>query len=235
MLLLGNLSPEYLISVGIVLLFGMGWHEYAHALMANYWGDPTPRNAGRLTPNPLVHINWIGWLMFVVIGFGILGSVPVNPNKMRDVRWGPFWTALAGPLANLVMAVLFGILFRLFVGPSTPGFIQTFLFVGVFYNVLLFFFNLLPFFPMDGWTVVGNLLPTRGVSRKSIPAAIRQNVRPLADFMEQPAIYWHRWSQYSTYVLFGLIILSFALPQLNILGALISQPTITVSFMLMGV
>lgn len=118
MLLFGDISVYSLVAIGIVLLVGMGIHEAAHAYMANWWGDPTPRENGRLTINPIVHINWVGWLMFLLIGFGILGSVPVNPSRMRDEKWGGFWTALAGPLSNLIQATFFAIALRLFAGLS---------------------------------------------------------------------------------------------------------------------
>ena len=108
MLLLGaNLTPVTLISVIVVLFFGMGIHEAAHAFMADYWDDPTPRNNGKLTLNPMAHINWQGWLMIFLIGFGIAGSVAINPSRMRDPRWGMFWTSVAGPISNLLQAIVF--------------------------------------------------------------------------------------------------------------------------------
>src|SRR3712207_3597023 len=78
-----NLTPELLIANLIALLLGMTLHEFAHCYVADLMGDPTPRSLGRLTLNPFVHIHWIGFLMFVLLGFGILGSAPISPWRMR--------------------------------------------------------------------------------------------------------------------------------------------------------
>ncbi|MCS6836274.1 MAG: site-2 protease family protein [Anaerolineae bacterium] len=225
MLLLGSLSFETLIMVVIIMLFSMGLHEYGHALMANWWGDPTPRSMGRLTPNPLVHINWLGFAMFVLIGFGILGSVPVQPRYMRDPRWGAFWTAFAGPLMNLAVAVAAAILFRVAVNIEIlPPLFTQFIFLTIFFNLLLFLFNLLPFFPIDGWRMALALLPGVWLRREQIPAFVRFNMPPLSRFLQNPAYKWQDWAQISQAVLFVLIMMSFVLPSFNVLGALISGP-----------
>lgn len=258
MLLFGDFSIFSLVAIGMVLLFGMGIHEAAHAYMADYWGDPTPRENGRLTINPIVHINWIGWAMFLLIGFGILGSVPVNENRMRDRKWGSFWTSFAGPLSNLAQAIGFGLAIRLLgmvtpvdarigaslLGPSydvgyfsTPlwDFLSLFLFVGVLFNVLLFVFNLLPFFPFDGWHMMHSLLPPRGIQWKEIPYAVRKNARPLAAFLYEPHYKWGEWAQVSMYAFFILLMVGFVVPQLDILSRLISLPTFRITFLLAGV
>ena len=244
MLLTGNLSPEFLVAAGIVLLFGMGWHEYAHAVVADWWGDPTPRQLGRLTPNPLVHISWIGWFMFLFLGFGILGSVPINRQQMRDPRWGSFWTSAAGPISNLIQAVVFALVGHLIINvfgllPTTffSRFIYTFINLGVFYNVLLFFFNLVPFvipaglftptpLPFDGWTMMYSMLPGDFLSYKSMPSFVKEYMRPLARFLSQPAYVWREWIVVMSYITIGIIILSFVLPPaLNPLTFLITLPT----------
>lgn len=257
MLLFGNFSLYALIAIGFVLFIGMGWHEYAHAVVADWWGDPTPRSYGRLTPNPVVHINWIGWLMFLLIGFGILGSVPVNPRQMRDPRWGNFWTSFAGPLSNLAQAVVYAVLlrgvstftevttldgFRLLYGGSSVGslngpvidFFALLCVVGVLFNILLFVFNLLPFFPLDGWRMILSLLPDRGANWKDLPAGLRRNAAPLAEFLYQPAYKWEQWAQYSQYALLALIFVGLAIPQLNFFGILIGGPTIQITTFLLG-
>ncbi len=250
MLLMNNISVEGLLAAGIVLFFGMGWHEYAHAFIADWWGDPTPRQNGRLTPNPIVHINWVGWLMFLIIGFGILGSVPVNPAKMRNPRWGSFWTSFAGPISNLIQAAFFALITRLllsepglsFLSGLGPDFLQSRFFefftllltYGVFFNVLLFVFNLLPLFPLDGWRMMLAVLPGRGLTRKQIPSFLWQSLRPVANLLYEPAFTWQAWAQATQYVFFGLLMLSFAVPQLDLFGFLIGGPTFRISALLLG-
>ena len=242
MLLFGTYDPIAILAIGIVLFFGMGWHEYAHAVVADWWGDPTPRQMGRLTPNPVVHINWVGWLMFLVLGFGILGSVPINTRAMRDPRWGSFWTSFAGPLSNLLQAVLFGIIANmfLFLAPEVltqtgivGQFLQSLLTYGVIFNVLLFVFNLLPLFPMDGWHMLLAVLPGTGLSWASIPAFVRESLTPLAAFLNRPAYKWSEWAQLTQYAFFIFLMIGFAVPQLSPFGFLISTPTIRISSLLL--
>lgn len=232
------------LAIGIVLFFGMGWHEYAHAVVADWWGDSTPRQHGRLTPNPIVHINWVGWLMFLIIGFGILGSVPINTRQMRDPRWGSFWTSFAGPLSNLAQAVIFGIV-RALIMILVPelltetglfGFFLTALLqYGVIFNVLLFVFNLLPLFPLDGWHMLLAVLPGTGMNWKQIPAFIRQNMAPIAAFLQRPAYKWSEWAQLTQYAFFFLLIIGFALPpSLDPFSLLIGRPTATISGLILG-
>lgn len=245
MLLFSNFSVEAIIATILVMLLSMTVHEFSHAAMATYWGDDTPRAMGRLTLNPFVHINWIGFLMFVILGFGILGSVPVNERRMRSPRWGSFWTSFAGPLSNLALALVFALIFRLiyeqrafvvsyFFGGQVPNsvfanmleqYLGIFLVAGVFWNLLLFFFNLLPFFPIDGWRMVLALLPGYWLTREQVPGVIRQSLPPISQFLQQPAYKWAQWAQLSQFVLLILIMISFVAPQLSVLGSLISGPT----------
>jgi Zn-dependent protease len=213
-LLLFARTPDEIISVLIALTVGMTVHEFAHSYVAHLMGDPTPQRLGRLTLNPLVHINWFGWLMFVLVGFGILGSAPIQPHLMRNPRWGFFASILAGPVSNLFIAIVAGIIFRLLtpmmLAGTLPDIIQTILYFMVFYNVLLFMFNLLPFFPIDGWHIVYALLPP-----------------------EQARVWGSaQWRQYSQFALFGLILLSFT--GINLLGRLISGPSSAITFTLLG-
>ena len=168
-----DLHPITIVINLIVLGFGMTVHEFAHNFVAWKMGDPLPRKQGRLTLNPLVHINWVGWLMFAVIGFGILGSAPISPQRMRDPRWGFLAAVAAGPISNLCLALIFAIILRLsglaadgyylYRLPDTIasplGVLAAFMYAMVFWNVLLFVFNLIPLFPIDGWHVVLTLLP----------------------------------------------------------------------------
>jgi Zn-dependent protease len=213
-LLLYARDPEQMIAVLVALVIGMTVHEFAHSYAAHLMGDPTPSQMGRLTLNPLVHINWFGWLMFIIVGFGILGQAPMNPARMRNPRWGALIAVAAGPISNLLLAVVAAIIFRiltpLFMGGSLPSIISTILFFSVLYNVILIMFNLLPLFPIDGWHIVFAPLPP-----------------------EQARVWGsYQWRQYSQYALFGLILLSFT--GINILGQLVFQPSIALTRLLIG-
>jgi Zn-dependent protease len=205
-MLLGGVPPiAELISRVIVVLIAMDVHEFAHAYIANRMGDSTARDMGKMTLNPFVNINWIGFAMFVLIGFGILGSAPVNEFRMRDRRWGMFAAVLAGPVSNLLLAAICAIPFWLglaHIDIAMPKqFVPTLnllLTDAVEFNIILFVFNLLPMYPLDGWTILGKLLP--------------------ADLRYQ----WERYRMYTYYAFWGLILLSFI--GINVLGALIGQP-----------
>ena len=137
-------------------------HEFAHAWTATYFGDDTPRRAGRLTLNPLAHLDLWGTLLFLFTGFGWAKPVPVSPYALRS-RNAYFWVAFAGPLSNLLLAVVAAVLYRL-LGPmllvsSVGRFVLQFLGAVVFFDLLLFFFNLLPIPPLDGDKVVAGLFP----------------------------------------------------------------------------
>jgi len=169
-----NRSP---IEIGlslVIILLSIALHEYAHAKTADAAGDPTPRMMGRVTLNPLAHLDPIGTIFIfitVLVGFGIGWGKPVMvmPNKMRNPRWDHFFSVLAGPLTNLLLAGIFAILFRVLsmtsgaqldltsIGHSDP--ISLALFFGVIINVGLFFFNLIPIGPLDGHWLVGAFLP----------------------------------------------------------------------------
>jgi Zn-dependent protease len=130
-------------------------HEYAHGWMADQLGDPTARNAGRLSLDPRVHIDPIGTLLLpLMLFFGSGGSfmfayakpVPFNPNNLRDQRWGPVYVALAGPLTNFLIAFIIGIFVRLL----PVSVFSDLLSVIVLANVLLGVFNCVPIPPLDG-------------------------------------------------------------------------------------
>ena len=219
MLLTGNLSLELLIAILLVLLVAMTIHEWAHNFVAWKMGDPEPKRLGRLTLNPFVHINWIGWLMFALIGFGILGSAPISPYRMpyENRRWRWLAAVAAGPVSNLILAVIFALAMRLVL---TTGFalsdsffstlVMTILRQGVIFNLILFFFNLIPLFPLDGWQIVLALLPP------------------------DLAHTWQKYQQMSYYAFFGLILLSFVqLPGIpNLLDLLVYQPTVALAQLL---
>jgi Zn-dependent protease len=151
-------------------------HEFAHAFAANVFGDRTPAMNGRLTLNPLAHLDIMGSLMLLLVGFGWAKPVPVNIYTLeRRSRWAPFWVSLAGPASNLIMAVIFAIPFQLglvsfnqaIMDMSTAGThilptLSQLLYVFVTTNLLLMLFNLIPLSPLDGEKVLYYLLPPNG-------------------------------------------------------------------------
>ena len=149
----------------IVLLFSAIAHEYMHGWMAYRLGDTTAKDAGRLTLNPLAHLEWFGsfFLPLVMIFanlpfvFGWAKPVPYNPYNLRDRKYGDAKVALAGPLANLIIAVFFGLILRFL-----PMFNLTFaglLGVIVYINLVLMVFNLVPIPPLDGSKILATFLP----------------------------------------------------------------------------
>ena len=157
------------IFVIIVILFSVILHEVAHGYSAYWLGDPTAKMAGRLTLNPISHIDPIGSIilpaMLSFLGLPVIGwakPVPFNPYNLRAGKWGPALVAIAGPLANITVAVFFSALIRLngvyFAAPVT--FISLSLAI-VELNLFLAVFNLVPIPPLDGSKVLFALLPYR--------------------------------------------------------------------------
>lgn len=161
-----GLSLPLLITYAIVLVTAFSVHEFAHAWTANHFGDDTPRLYGRLTLNPLAHLDLIGSLMLILAGIGWAKPVPVDAYALR--RRSPsalMWVSLAGPLSNFLMAVLAAAPFRLGlvsrVGISSIGVfsLPTFLDQFVIINLSLMLFNLIPLAPLDGEKVLEYFLP----------------------------------------------------------------------------
>lgn len=155
------------LAVIVTLILSIVLHEAAHGFMADRLGDPTARLQGRLTLNPLVHIDPIGSivvpaLLFLTnagILFGWAKPVPYNPYNLRDQKWGEAKVAAAGPAVNLALALCFGLLIR-FAAPLglAPAFIELSSYI-VYINILLAFFNLIPFPPLDGSKIIQPFLP----------------------------------------------------------------------------
>lgn len=146
-----------------VIVFSAIIHEYSHGWMANQLGDPTAKYAGRLTLNPLKHIDPIGSILLPILLiptgflFAYAKPVPYNPYNLKDQKWGPVKVALAGPISNFALAAIFGITLQLMpIGPMTE-----FLYIIVYANVLLGVFNLVPIPPLDGSKVLFALLPAQ--------------------------------------------------------------------------
>lgn len=160
-----NLSPAVLISRIITLLVALTVHEFSHAFVADRFGDDTARNAGRLTLNPLKHLDVIGSLMLLFVGFGWAKPVPINPWKLRQhSRSAVMWVSLAGPGSNLLMAIGAAIVLRtgLIPNTTTSSFLPSptaFLLTFIVINLLLMLFNLIPVAPLDGEKILEFLLP----------------------------------------------------------------------------
>ena len=176
-----NLDPPTLISRLIVLVFAFTIHELAHALVATYFGDETPRMNGRLTLNPLAHLDPMGSLLLLVAGFGWAKPVPVNPYVLnRRSSAAMMWVSLAGPFSNLLMAIIASIPFKAGLvsladayAPNagilpTPGKV---LIEFIAINLLLMLFNLIPLAPLDGEKVMDYFLPPNF-------ARVMDNIRP---------------------------------------------------------
>lgn len=148
------------------ILFALSFHEYAHGWMANRLGDPTAKNEGRLTLNPLAHLDPLGTLMIVIVHFGWAKPVPVNPYNLADPKKDMLKIALAGPVSNVLMAAATGLLIRLmqgmgmYVDGSFLGFFQYMLYFLVMINLVLAIFNMIPIPPLDGSKILFGLLPT---------------------------------------------------------------------------
>ena len=140
-----------------VLLFAITVHEYAHGRVALSLGDPTAKIAGRITFNPISHLDPFGAICLFLFNFGWAKPVPINPRYFLNPRMGNLWVSLAGPLANLSVALVMGVLVRFFLFPSELY--LTVLVTMLLMNIGLGLFNLLPVPPLDGSHVLESLLP----------------------------------------------------------------------------
>ena len=164
-----DLDFSTLIARIIVLLTAFSFHEFAHAWMADQFGDNTPRYNGRLTLNPMAHLDPLGSLMLVVAGFGWAKPVPVNPYVLRQRSPAALmWVALAGPMSNLLLAILGAIPFRFgllsieqafFSSGSLLPTLPQLLFEFIIINLVLMLFNLIPLAPLDGEKIADYFAP----------------------------------------------------------------------------
>ena len=141
-----------------VFVVSITCHEFAHAWVATRFGDPTPRLAGRLTLNPLRHLDLMGTLLLFIVHFGWAKPVPVDPGNLARPRLQMPLIAAAGPLANLGLA-LFGVLLFAMIRPGEGSMAAAVLVTLVWLNVALMLFNLLPLPPLDGSNALRSLLP----------------------------------------------------------------------------
>ncbi len=188
------------------LVISLSIHEFAHAFSAHLLGDNTAKDLGRLTLNPLKHLDPFGTLLLLVVGFGWGKPVPFNPYNLKNPRRDGAVISFAGPLSNLLIAGVFAVIFRISEGQGSALFItalSTFAYLMVYFNLFLAFFNLIPVHPLDGFKVVFGLLP-----------------RSLA-------VQWIQMEQYGMFILLILVVTRST-------GILI-QPFVDISIKLLGV
>ena len=155
-----RLPMEVLIILLPILIFSLCFHEFSHGYMAYHLGDHTAARNGRLTLNPIAHLDPIGSLMILFVGFGWAKPVPVNPVNFSNPRIDMMKVAFAGPASNLILAFTGGLIMRLvnIVGLlQSEMFIQT-LYFFIFINISLAVFNMIPVAPLDGSQIFGNMI-----------------------------------------------------------------------------
>lgn len=153
-----------------VFLLAIVVHEASHAFMALRFGDPTAKSMGRLTLNPIAHYDLVGTIIFPLVGLMLGGSmfgwakpVPVDSRRFKNVRAGIFWVSFAGPLSNIILAIISSFLFALMQSKIDPTFyfhevFSMMLNQSVYINIILAVFNLIPFPPLDGSKMVSSFL-----------------------------------------------------------------------------
>lgn len=146
-------SPTLFVIWAVALLTAITIHEFAHALIADRLGDPTPRLQGRLTLNPLAHLDPIGTLMLLVASFGWGKPVVFDPYNLENPKRDAALISIAGPAANIFLASVLSLIFRIY---STPLIVPF-----VFLNVSLAIFNLVPVHPLDGGKIIAGILPAK--------------------------------------------------------------------------
>jgi Zn-dependent protease len=174
---------EILKSLPAVFL-AMSFHEFAHAFTADRLGDPTPAKQGRLTMDPLVHVDWIGLIMFAVFGFGWAKPVQVNTSNFKNKKWGDVLVALAGPAANMILAIAAAIAYFILSGfiAHRYSIITDIIYYIISLNITFALLNLVPIPPFDGYQILKNLF-------------FRRNAR----------FFW-KYEQYSIFILMAFIL-----------------------------
>ena len=150
------------------ILLALTFHEFAHAYVANRLGDDTAKRSGRLTMNPLAHLDPLGTIMIFIVHFGWAKPVPVNPYNLRNPKQDMLWISAAGPLSNILLALISGLLLR-FIGSvgmelgnfSIMGILIVMIKWSLIINLALAIFNILPIAPLDGSKILYGILPAR--------------------------------------------------------------------------
>jgi Zn-dependent protease len=180
----------------VAIVVSLTIHELAHGLTAKFYGDETAENQGRLTLNPIAHIDWIGFAMLLLVGFGWAKPVMVNPNSLRNRKLGMFMVSLMGPAINFILAIIFGVILKLVIPYfDWNNLLVNFLMMMVLVNLLLGLFNLLPIPPLDGSNMALAVIPEK-----------------FSNFRE-------KYVQYGPIILLGLVLLDSFSP-VSIFGSL---------------
>lgn len=139
----------------IAFIIALTIHEFSHAYVADKLGDPTPRSYGRLTLNPLAHLDLLGTLAIIFIGFGWAKPVPFDPYNLRNPKQDSMLIALAGPASNLILAIILSLVIKI-IPPTIISDILLYIMMG---NIGIAIFNIIPVFPLDGEKILTGLLP----------------------------------------------------------------------------
>jgi Zn-dependent protease len=197
------------------ILLALTFHEFMHGFAAYKLGDSTAKDMGRLTMNPLAHLDPIGTLMIILVHFGWAKPVPVNPYNLRNPKKDMVIISAAGPAANIVLAIISGVLLRIvtggglsFLSMSVQQPVYTMIFFSLQINIALAFFNLLPIPPLDGSKIMRGFLPPQ--------------YEHIADWLER----------YGSFILLGLIAFGY-LTNISIIGIFL-RPFIKFFSMLFG-
>lgn len=207
-----DLDLPSLLAKAVILLFALPVHEFAHAFVAYRLGDDTAARQGRLSLNPLRHLDPMGSLMILFAGFGWAKPVPVSPWRLRNgSRTGYALVAAAGPLSNLLMAGLIAVLWRTGLLDGAPALVLDFAWVFMSINVALCLFNLIPLVPLDGSGILGGIVGAQGAQALA------------------------KVQTYGPFVLMGFILLGYVSPQLDILGKVLGGGVNAVIKLMLGI
>ncbi len=208
-----NFDLTHFILQMAVLVIAITIHEFAHAITADRLGDPTPRSQGRISLFPTDHLDPVGSIMMVLsslVGFGIGWGKPVmtNPGNFKNPRRDGAIVAVAGPISNLIQATIFALILRATISQDLSPSVAYFLLMGVYINLSLAFFNLIPIAPLDGSWIMTAILPY------------------------QQAMAYRAWmGQYGMLLFLGLILFE---RQLHIINSLIGPPVTYCARLLLG-
>ena len=170
------------------IIIGLSFHEFAHAWVSDRLGDPTPRRQGRVTINPLAHIDWVGFAALLLVGFGWGKPVQIDPSYYKHRRRDEFLVAIAGVTMNLMLAVILSLPAKAMMKTFSAGMsdmmynIYMIIFYAVTINLVLMIFNLIPCPPLDGWGILTQIFKLDRYS------------------------WWYKVYQYGTWILLALIL-----------------------------